>query len=99
MHWIITYDISNKKRLQQAHRYLSKHAIALQNSTFLYSGSLKTFEHHFQQLTHLLNPKEDDLRAYPLTTTLYNLGKSSLAQGIYLANFPEQPLAPKATKQ
>lgn len=90
MNWIIAYDIADRRRLQRAHRYLCQIAIPLQNSVFLFSGSLKTFEHHFAELTAQLNRKEDDLRAYRLRGKVYCLGKPSLPEGILLTDFPEK---------
>ncbi|MDK4681155.1 CRISPR-associated endonuclease Cas2 [Kingella negevensis] len=93
MKWIIAYDIADKKRLTRAHRYLRNIAIPLQNSTFLFSGSLKALETHFAVLTANLNAKEDDVRAYPLYGKLYNLGQRALPEGILLIDFPETHLA------
>lgn len=93
MNWIIAYDIANKKRLQKAHRYLVNIAVPLQNSTFLFSGSLKEFEQHFAALTAKLNAREDDVRAYPVYGKVYSLGAPCLPEGVFLADFPEVALA------
>ena len=91
MNWIIAYDITDKRRLQKIHRQLTDIAISLQNSTFLYQGNQTQLIETLEQLMQNLDPKKDDLRAYPLAGKLYRLGKPSLGTGISLGNFPETP--------
>lgn len=41
-------------------------------------------------MSQILNAKEDDLRVYPLTSTLYCMGKSTFVEGIFLVDFQKK---------
>ena len=87
---IICYDIANPRRLGRVHRYLKRHACAVQYSVFLFTGTHEQLERCLAQLEKLMEPKEDDIRAYPLPQRGYRLsvGKSTLPEGIHWAGLP-----------
>ena len=85
--FIISYDIADPKRLQRIHRMLKKLALPLQYSVFYARMS----EHQRDKLSNLLerkiNPREDDIRIYPLPPK-YNiqyLGQEPFIQGLHLS--------------
>lgn len=87
---LICYDIANPRRLGRVHRYLKRHACAVQYSVFLFTGTREQLERCLAQLEKLMEPKEDDIRAYPLPQRGYRLsvGKSTLPEGIHWAGLP-----------
>lgn len=87
---IICYDIANPRRLGRVHRYLKRHACAVQYSVFLFTGTREQLDRCLAQLEELMEPKEDDIRAYPLPQRGYrlSLGPSTLPEGIHWAGLP-----------
>lgn len=83
--WLIAYDITDRKRLSRAYRFLSGQALHLQNSVFIFKGTQEEAQHLFQRLIGMLD-KADDLRIYPLSphSPIYELKGSLLAEGIVL---------------
>jgi CRISPR-associated protein Cas2 len=64
--YLITYDISDKRRLQRVHRLLKSQAIAMQYSVFISVMNKAECQELTEALTALINVKEDDVRLYPL---------------------------------
>lgn len=64
--YLITYDISDSRRLKRVHRLLKKHAIAMQYSVFIAVLSQGDRDELVNELDALINDKEDDVRLYPL---------------------------------
>jgi len=65
--YLITYDISEPKRLSKIHRFLKKHAIPIQYSVFYAKLSTEERKQLLEALDQKINPKEDDIRFYPLS--------------------------------
>ncbi len=88
---LISYDIADPRRLGRIHRALKRQAMALQYSVFLHTGTPRQFEALIAQLQQLIDPRQDDLRAYPLPErgTRMRLGKSPLPVGIQWSALPE----------
>ena len=86
MKHLIAYDITCPRRLQKAHRYLSQHAIPLQNSIFLHLGSHEQAQQCFTDLSNILHSQQDNLRFYflPNHTQIHSLGKIALPTGVIL---------------
>ena len=87
---IICYDIACPRRLGRIHRLLKKHATPLQYSVFLFSGTDAALQTCLQKLQTLMDPRHDDIRAYPLPQRGLHLvlGASLLPQGIVLGSLP-----------
>lgn len=68
--WLITYDITNPKRLVRLHRFLRKHAVPVQYSVFHFEGSAARMGQLMEQVETRIDPKTDDVRAYQLPEML-----------------------------
>lgn len=88
--YVICYDISHPKRLARVFRFLKKCAMPLQYSVFLFSGDDRQLARIMEKLVPLIDPKEDDLRAYPLPKRGFKarLGKATLPEGIQWSGLP-----------
>ena len=92
--YVISYDIGNPKRLLRIHRYLKGLALPIQYSVFYFEGSEVELEKCIDKLTTMINPKEDDVRCYPLPKTGLQvcLGKAGLPNDIYYSGQPTSEL-------
>lgn len=88
--WLIGYDISDHKRLQQVHRLLIKRATPLEYSIFLFTGTDLAHIRCINEVVKYIDLSTDDLRCYPLPENgvKERLGKAILPQGIYWSNLP-----------
>ncbi len=88
VHYIIAYDISDKKRLQKVHRLVKEYAMSLQYSVFIAPFSCYLLDEMVQRLKKIIKSSQDDIRIYPLSDTpkpeVYGIRK--LPDGIYLNN-------------
>lgn len=66
---LIAYDIADPKRLGQVARYMCQHAYRVQYSVFVASLSSSQLEHLLFYLEEIIDPRWDDIRAYPLPST------------------------------
>lgn len=84
---IICYDITCPRRLARIHRYLKKHAWPLQYSVFVFTGTPTQLDRCWEQLGRLIDPRSDDVRAYPLPQRglRWSLGAAPLPEGIHCA--------------
>ena len=89
--YLICYDISCPRRLVRIHRYLKRVAYPLQYSVFLFTGTAPQLERCLARLSHLMDARADDIRAYPLPERGYRMcfGKAPLPEGIHWAGLPE----------
>ncbi len=66
-HWhIVAYDICCPSRLQRVHKKLAANGLAMQRSVFLVKANHRQLKRLLDQTAELIDPKEDDLRAYPV---------------------------------
>lgn len=89
-HFLICYDITCPRRLQRMHRRLCRWATPLQYSVFLLAGSEAQFERCLEAVAELIDPREDDLRGYPLPVRglQARLGVPALPAGIQWSGLP-----------
>lgn len=66
--YLVAYDISSPKRLRWVHKKLTANGYPLQNSIFLCQGKVSEIKLLYKQLCSKINPKEDDLRIFPLSS-------------------------------
>lgn len=64
--WLIAYDIKSPKRLSRLHRLIKARAIAVQYSVFMFKGRAADLGNLFGEIRQLVDPKVDDVRAYPI---------------------------------
>lgn len=83
---LVCYDIAEPKRLGRVHRYLVRLAIPIQYSVFTVQLSPKKQRRLLRDLSSLINPKEDDVRLYPLSERLERvmMGKQFFPDGVIL---------------
>lgn len=86
--YLIQYDIRCKKRLVRVYRTLSSCAYALQRSVFAWYGTAEALNALQQQLSNIINAKEDDIRGYRIKNPLLLFGQSCFVDGAYFAGFP-----------
>jgi len=85
---LLAYDIANPARLQQVHRTVRQAGIPLQYSVFLVPGTAPDIELLLRELDEIIEPKEDDIRVYPLPSRLqaYRYGRQQLPFGLDLVS-------------
>lgn len=90
--YILCYDIADPRRLGRVHRLLKKTALPVQYSVFLYTGTEARFEHCLNELAHLIDPRQDDVRAYPLPERglRWAIGQRTLPEGIFWSSLPPE---------
>lgn len=66
VNWLLCYDIADPKRLQRVHKHVSKQGLMAQYSVYYLRASAAQVEALLHRLTQLIDPREDDIRVYPL---------------------------------
>jgi len=75
--YIITYDISDEKRLAKIAKTIEKQAFRVQRSVYLYPDSTtKELSNLVQNVVHLIHQDRDDVRVYKLLKGNIPLGKA-----------------------
>lgn len=94
--YLIAYDITSPKRLARMHRYLSRIGAPIQYSIFFVTLDERALEQHLEAAARLIDPKEDDLRCYPLPARglKRRLGRATLPTGVYWTGLPSQWMEP-----
>ena len=89
--WLIACDIAAANRLQRAHRSLCQCAEPLQPSVFRMMATRRQAEGLMSEIEGLINPKSDDVRAYPLAAKGRHLvcGPPCLPDGVLFLDQPE----------
>lgn len=64
--WLIGYDITSPKRLRRVHRFLCARAFAVQYSLFIAAWTEREFAAYWADLAGLIDPRRDDVRAWPV---------------------------------
>ena len=84
--WLICYDIADPPRLQRVHRTISRHANPLQYSVFHTNATRSAIAEVLGEVAAHIDPRQDDVRAYPLLTTARPLvyGRTSLPNRVLL---------------
>ena len=93
--YLLAYDIRKPKRLRKLHYFLSKHALAMQNSVFLFEAEPDALNNILDGVEKCSHSMEDDVRLYPLLNPnqIWAAGKQAKRfDGIYT------PMAKKQAK-
>ncbi len=82
--WLVTYDITDPRRLARLFKYLKKQGVPVQYSVFLVEASGAKMGNLIVQIAKIVDKEEDDVRAYrlPERTWKITLGASILPEGI-----------------
>ena len=85
--WLICYDVADVDRLRRVHKEVRRYATPLQRSVFWTHATRPEVVRRMGLLTPLIDPRQDDLRAYPLLTASPPIvyGRPLLARGIWLS--------------
>ena len=83
--WLICYDIAGPARLTQVHKAVRRYAIPFQHSVFWAHDTRRGVAGRLSGLAELIDPRQDDVRAYPLLTTAAPVvyGRRLLAEGVH----------------
>ncbi len=86
--YLISYDITDPRRLQRVHAFLKKHAMPVQYSVFLVRLSERRLVSLLAEINQRIDPRSDDVRAYPLPERCeaVTLGRLYLPDGVHLAD-------------
>ena len=93
-YYLVSYDITDPRRLSEVHRYLKKRALPLQYSVFLAHANERVIGAMLRDLADLIQPRTDDVRVYPLPSECQaaTLGSQALPHGVFI--FPDAALPP-----
>ncbi len=82
--WLVCYDITDDRRRVRVHRTVSRHATPFQYSVFRKSATRVEVVGVLQDVERLIEPTQDDVRAYALLTTGRHAvyGRSRLPGGV-----------------
>ncbi len=88
IHRLICYDIACPKRLARVHRLVSQQALCIQYSVYYWHASQRELSLLLKALEARMDPREDDIRIYPLPKKphMVQLGRSRLPEGLQLFN-------------
>ena len=88
--YLFCYDIADAKRLRRVHRYMCRHAAAVQKSVFLLSCSLPLRDACWAGLLDLVDEQADDIRCYCLSARGFreNLGVAMFGEGVIWTGVP-----------
>ena len=83
---LVCYDIADPKRLRRVHKLLKEEGIPLQYSVFLVRTTPIERKALLEKIRQLLDEKRDDLRIYPISSTLefITLGQQQLDPAMIL---------------
>ena len=82
--WLVCYDIADRRRSGRVRRVLKCWATPVQQSVFVFAGTPPSLGELMSQLTGVIDPRVDDVRAYSLPSrpAIKFMGRAPLALGI-----------------
>lgn len=85
--FLLCYDVADPTRLGKVHRLLVKRGIPVQYSVFLLYGTTGTASECLAEVGELIDPREDDVRCYPLPAKAEyeHLGRQLVPEGLVLS--------------
>lgn len=87
--YVVCYDISgDPRRLTRVHRFLSSRAVPIQYSVFLGFFTADQLDDVLSELREIIDPRRDDVRAYPLPRQprILGLGRALFPDGVQLVH-------------
>ena len=93
-HWLVAYDIGDKKRLSRIFKVMKKEGIPIQYSLFFVRASPQKMDALMTLLGQLIDKNQDDIRAYrvPQSPWQATLGQPILPADAWLD--PHQTFLP-----
>jgi len=84
--WLVTYDITENRRLSRVFKRLKKAGVPVQYSVFSVNANTLQMKTLMAELAGHINAKEDDIRAYRLPENGWRaeLGATILPDGMWL---------------
>ncbi len=88
--FVIGYDITHPRRLARVYRALLRHAAPIENSIFIFDGTVDAVVHCMREISALIDVRHDDLRCYPLPARglQTRIGSGVLPLGIVWTGLP-----------
>jgi CRISPR-associated protein Cas2 len=88
--YLVSYDVTNKKRLSRLHRALKKQAVSIQYSVFMAMFTPAQFEKCARVISLIIDQRTDDVRIYSLSpgSQQRRLGRSTLPAGVEFTPLP-----------
>ena len=85
-HYLVCYDIANPKRLGRVHRRAIRHALFVQYSVYYLEGDREQLQLMLNDLENVIDPGEDDIRAYTVTPLkeCFTIGRNWLPEDLVL---------------
>ena len=92
--WLISYDITDPRRLIRLHRFLVRQATPVQYSVFHFEGSPAQMGRLMAEIETRIDPDTDDVRGHQLPARLQvdTLGRGSLPAGTALLSADAEAL-------
>ena len=83
--WLICYDVADPRRLRDVHKEVRRYATPFQRSVFRIYATRSAVAHRLHLLERVIDPQLDDVRGYPLLTTVQPViyGRQMLGEGIW----------------
>lgn len=90
LHWLVTYDIADPKRLGRVFRFLKKEGVPVQYSVFWVNCDAIKMTALMAKLRLLIKANEDDLRAYriPERAATVTIGCAIIPDDCWLVQQP-----------
>lgn len=84
--YLVAYDIADPRRLSRVHRVLKKQGLPVQYSVFTVVMKRKALIRLLENIEHLIEPAEDDIRCYrlPERTDIKTLGQQYFPEDVML---------------
>jgi len=64
--WLVSYDISDPRRLRRVAKYMERHGMRIQYSVFAVLANRRHIAEIRQDLEELIDARADDVRVYPI---------------------------------
>lgn len=86
--YLISYDISDKKRLRLLHKCVSRQALRLQLSVYYLECNKDQLKELLSDIEKIIKPSEDDVRIYPaLAINNFEwIGQAIKDDGLFMIN-------------